>query len=255
MNYNTSTLLFLLVIISACSPSEKKEEVEDKSKVQEIVDESIAFHGMEGLNNATFSLSFRNVDYTYENNNGAYVYTRTQTDSIGQIVFDRMDNEGLIRLTDGDSTSMTEEKRAAYTRSVNSVIYFFRLPFGLNDAAVNKTYIGETEIKGKTYYEVKVTFAKEGGGEDFDDVFLYWFDKEDYSMDYLAYLYHTDEGGMRFREAINARRVEGVLIQDYINMKPENESMDIMDIAELYNNGALEVLSEIINEDVNFSFK
>ena len=252
MNLKTSALL-LSAFVMACSSPQKKEKAEPKSKVQEIVDEAIAFHGMEGLNNAEFSLTFRNIDYTYKNNNGMFEYTRTQTDSIGQTVFDVMNNDGLVRLTDGDTTEITEEKRAAYTRSVNSVIYFFRLPFGLNDDAVNKTYVGEREMKGKTYYEVKVTFAQEGGGEDFDDVFLYWFDKEDYSMDYLAYLYHTDEGGMRFREAINSRRVNGVMIQDYINLKPEDERMDIMNIAKLYNAGELQVLSEIINEDVKFT--
>ena len=252
MNLKTSALL-LSAFVMACSSPQKTEKAESKSKVQEIVDKAIAFHGMEGLNNAEFSLTFRNIDYTYKNNNGMFEYTRTQTDSIGQTVFDMMNNDGLVRLTDGDTTEITEEKRAAYTRSVNSVIYFFRLPFGLNDAAVNKTYVGEKEMKGKTYFEVKVTFAQEGGGEDFDDVFLYWFDKEDYSMDYLAYLYHTDGGGMRFREAINARRIEGVLIQDYVNLKPEDERMDIMNIAELYNAGELEVLSQIINEDVKFT--
>ncbi|MGW8121419.1 DUF6503 family protein [Roseivirga echinicomitans] len=254
MNLKTSALL-LSAFVMACSSPQKTEKAEPKSKVQEIVDEAIAFHGMEGLNNAEFSLTFRNIDYTYKNSKGLFEYTRTQTDSIGQTVFDVMNNDGLVRLTDGDTTEITEEKRAAYTRSVNSVIYFFRLPFGLNDAAVNKTYVGERKMKGKTYYEVKVTFAQEGGGEDFDDVFLYWFDKEDYSMDYLAYLYHTDEGGMRFREAINPRRVNGVLVQDYVNMKPENEQMDIMDILALYNAGELKVLSEIINEGVKFSLK
>jgi len=218
--------------------------------VQEVIDKSIEFHQMGSLDNAEFSLTFRDIDYTYRNDNGMYEYTRTQIDSLGATVLDRMDNDTLIRYTNGEATDVVDEKRAAYTRSVNSVIYFFRLPFGLNDPAVNKVYLGETEIKGKTYHEVKVTFEQEGGGEDFDDVFLYWFDKEDYSMDYLAYLYHTDGGGMRFRQAINPRRVNGMLIQDYINLKPEDEGIDIMTIDELYNNGKLIELSKIINENV-----
>ncbi|MBO3700306.1 hypothetical protein J4E76_17690 [Fabibacter sp. E12] len=235
----------------SCSPKQKESTTEEpRSKVQEVIDKSIDFHQMGGLGNAEFSLTFRDIDYTYVNNNGMYEYTRTQIDSLGATVLDRMDNDTLIRYTNGAATDVIDEKRAAYTRSVNSVIYFFRLPFGLNDPAVNKTYLGETEIKGKTYHEIKVTFEQEGGGEDFDDVFLYWFDTEDYSMDYLAYLYHTDGGGMRFREAINARRVNGMLIQDYINLKPEDESIDIMTIDELYNDGKLIELSKIINENV-----
>lgn len=247
----------LTLILAGCSApsndSEKVNEVEDKA--QTVIDESIAFHGMHRLGNAEFSLTFRDMDYTYTNENGRYQYTRTQTDSTGAIVKDYMGNLGFTRYINDEQAEVTEERSAAYTRSINSVIYFFRLPYGLNDEAVIKEYIGEAEIKGKTYHEVKITFEQEGGGEDFDDVFLYWFDKEDYSMDYMAYLYHTDGGGMRFREAINPRRINGMLVQDYINMKPENEDIDIMTINELYSEGKLSVLSEIINEDIQINFK
>lgn len=247
-------LLFVL-LISCSSPQKEDKQTPPKSEAQDIVDKSISHHGMEQLDHAEFSLTFRDMSYTYSLQNGLYKYTRTQTDSIDQEVYDVLTNEGLTRYINGDSVELEEEKRAAYSRSVNSVIYFFRLPFGLNDEAVIKEYQGTTSIKGKDYHEIRVTFKQSGGGEDFDDVFLYWFDTEDYSMDYLAYLYHTDGGGMRFREAINPRRVNGVLIQDYINFKPEDESMDINNISELYENGELEELSRIINEGVAISIK
>lgn len=251
----TFSCLIALLLAACSNPSNQQTEetAKPKTREQEIVDKSIAFHGMESLGNAEFSLTFRERLYTYHNTNGMYEYTRTQTDSSGAVIRDVMNNGGLIRYIDGQEAEITEERRAAFTRSVNSVIYFFRLPYGLNDQAVIKEYVGEADIKGKAYYEVKVSFKQDGGGEDFDDVFLYWFDKEDYSMDYMAYLYHTDGGGLRFREAINARRVNGVLIQDYINMRPEDESIDIMTIDELYEAGELDVLSEIINEKVEIS--
>ena len=267
-----NTFAFLTATILACmacsgNKSDKKIE-EPKSEVQRIVDEAIAFHGMEPLDDAELSFVFRNMFYTYEKHNGMYQYTRSQVvDSTQTTVYDIMNNDGLVRLINpditelvtevgplvGDTAQITDERRAAYTRSVNSVIYFFLLPYGLNDPAVIKELMPETTIKGKPYYEVKITFQQEGGGEDFDDTFLYWFDKEDYSMDYFAYLYHTDGGGMRFREAINPRRVNGMLIQDYINLKPENEDIDIMTIDELYEAGELKVLSEIINEQVEIN--
>lgn len=253
---NQVVLFLLLTLLVSCNrPQKEGEQVETRSEAQVIVDKAISFHGMESMGDADFSLTFRDMDYTYSLHNGMYEYTRTQTDSLGQEVFDVLKNEGLVRYISGDSVQLEEEKRAAYARSVNSVIYFFRLPFGLNDDAVIKQYQGTTTIKGKNYHELRITFEKSGGGEDFDDVFLYWFDTEDYSLDYLAYLYHTDGGGLRFREAINQRRIEGVLIQDYINFKPEDESMDINNINELYEAGELEELSRIINEGVSISFK
>ncbi len=248
-------LTFMLAACSSPAKEHTEETAAPKSKVQEVIDKAIAFHGMEGLGNADFSLTFREMGYTYSNANGMYEYTRTQTDSTGALIYDVMNNEGLIRYINDKEAEINEERRAAFTRSINSVVYFFRLPYGLNDAAVIKEYIGEADIKGKTYHEIKVTFAQEGGGEDFDDVFLYWFDQEDYSMDYFAYLYHTDGGGMRFREAINPQRVNGVLVQDYVNLRPENEDIDIMTIDELYEAGELKVLSEIINKKVQIKMK
>lgn len=264
-------LILIVFVLQACnSQSGGNSTVQEapKSEVQRIVDASIDFHGFAPLDNAKLDFVFRAKFYTYQKNNGVYQYTRSQVvDSTAVTVYDIMNNDGLVRLINkdihelitevgplkGDTAIITEERRAAYTRSVNSVVYFFLLPYGLNDLAVNKEVIGEATIKGKTYYEIKVTFEQEGGGEDFDDVFLYWFDKEDYSMDYFAYLYHTDGGGMRFREAINPRKVSGMLIQDYINYKPEDEGIDIMTINELYEEGQLVVLSEIINENVRIS--
>lgn len=246
-------LCLTTALINACSQKESDTKTPPKSKAQEVVDKAIAYHGMEGLNNASFDLVFRDYKYTYDNNKGAYEYTRSFTDSTGANIYDVLTNNGLERFINNEKTTLEDEKRAAYARSVNSVIYFFRLPYGLNDDAVLKEYKGTTTIKDKEYHEVKVTFEQAGGGEDFDDVFLYWFDTEDFSMDYLAYLYHTDGGGLRFREAINPRKVNGVLIQDYINFKPVDETVPIDTLTTLYNSGNLEELSRIINEEVNIS--
>ena len=248
-------VLFVGAIVLSCSKEQAKNHVDTNiSRAQEIVNRSIAFHKLGALENASFQLRFRNIDYSYRNSKGTYEYSRTQTDTLDRTVKDVLNNTSFVRYIDGEASEVTEERRGAYSRSVNSVIYFFRLPFGLNDVAVNKKYNGEKKIKGKTYHEIEVTFEQEGGGEDFDDVFLYWFDTEDYSMDFLAYLYHTDGGGLRFREAINPRRVAGALVQDYINFKPEDETIPISTILELYKNDELIELSRISNEDIEIQF-
>ena len=257
MKFSTVLLIFIstLYINSACNQSKPEQQQEPKSEAQQVIDGAIAFHGLKPMDNASVDFKFREMTYSYEKENGMYTFTRTQTDTTGAEVVDMLKNDGLIRYIDGNEATITEERRAAYSRSVNSVIYFLLLPYNLNDDAVIKEYLGEVSIKGKMYHEVKITFEQERGGEDFSDVFVYWFDKEDYSMDYMAYLYYTDGGGLRFREAINPRRVNGVLIQDYINMKPEDEDIDLMTINELYEEGKLIELSQIIQEDVVIEMK
>lgn len=79
----------------------------------------------------------------------------------------------------------------------------------------------------------KITFAKEGGVEDFENVFYSWFDMEDYSKDYLAYCYIEKKGtGMKFRKAYNTRRINGIMIQDYVNMKPKSKELNLEKIHE-----------------------
>jgi hypothetical protein len=58
------------------------------------------------------------------------------------------------------------------------------------------------QSKDKQYDVVGVTFGQDGGGKDFDDEFHYWINKQTHKVDYLAYSYRTNDGGVRFRTAL-----------------------------------------------------
>ena len=123
------------------------------------------------------------------------------------------------------------------------------MPYHLNDPAVNKTYEGTTSIKGKNYQVIRVTFEEEGGGDDFDDVYYYWFDAENYQLDYLAYSFHVNKGGVRFRSAYNAREIEGIRFQDYINFKADKDT-PLTELPKMYEANKLKELSRIELEKV-----
>ena len=235
-------LFWLLSLLACSSPPDS----------QEVVDKAIMASGVKKLQNATASFTFRDIDYEYQLRNGNYRYVRTQSDTVGNEVKDVLINTGLNRFINGSMVDLDEKKKEAYTSSVNSVIYFAFLPLSLNDGAVNKSYVGQKTIGDKNYHKIKVTFNAEGGGEDYEDVFYYWFDQEDYSMDYLAYSYNEDEGtGVRFREAFNARNISDVIIQDYKNYKPVNEeNFDLASIDQAFLDEELQLLSLIELENV-----
>ena len=137
-----------------------------------------------------------------------------------------------------------------YSNSVNSVHYFALLPYGLNDPAVVKTYVGEESLGQKTYHKLEITFMQDGGGKDHDDVFIYWFDVDTYRLDYLAYKYYTDGGGMRFREAFNQRVINGIHLADYENYKPEQPT-ELEKMGQAFESGTLKLLSTIALENVS----
>ncbi|NNJ88175.1 MAG: deoxyribose-phosphate aldolase, partial [Eudoraea sp.] len=115
--------------------------------------------------------------------------------------------------------------------------------------AVQKELLGKNQIKGKDYYKIKVTFDQQGGGNDYEDVYLYWIDQKTYKPTYLAYEFHVNGGGLRFREAYNERYVEGIRFVDYYNYKPKGEAR-ITRLDALYENGELELLSDIELENI-----
>jgi hypothetical protein len=219
-----------------------------RSEAQKIVDAAIAAHGGKAFEKSKIEFDFRSIHYTIYKSPTAFEYSREFTDSTGTVK-DVLNNAGFVRTVNGAKIdTLTEERVGAF--SVNSVAYFAFLPYGLNDPAAVKTYLGETELNGKKYDKVKVTFVAEGGGEHFEDEFVYWFGKEDHLMDFMAYNYHTDGGGVRMREVSNVSEVGGIRFQDYFNLKTDDKETAVEKMEELYIAGQLEKLSEINLENI-----
>ncbi|HKK75374.1 MAG TPA: DUF6503 family protein [Saprospiraceae bacterium] len=234
---------FLVLFFSACQSKES-------NPAQRIVDQAIETHGMDKLDQSVVEFDFRNRHYRATRRGGQFVYERIFEDSLGTI-HDSLSNEGFQRRINGEGVELTEERKSAYSNSVNSVIYFALLPYFLNDPAVQKTFLGESQIKGEPYYKVKVTFQADGGGKDHDDEYIYWFHKDNYTMDYLAYNYQVEGGGARFRVAYDQRKVDGILFADYHNLKPaDKDNLAVATFDSLYHQDALIHLSEIKSEDI-----
>lgn len=232
-------VLGLVLVNYACKPN-----------AQSIVDACIEAHGGKKYDDLSVAFDFRNIHYTITNKNGQYVYARLQIDSSAHKIEDIVTNDSFVRKIDGVKIQLPDSMAAKYTRSVNSVAYFFLLPKPLNDPAVNKELLGVTKIKGKEYYKIKVKFDQEGGGKDHNDVFVYWIEKKSKSMDYFAYSYETDGGGIRFREAFNQKSQNGIKYSDYKNYGFEDLKTKLEDLDVLFEQNKIHLKSEIINLNV-----
>ena len=218
-------------------------------QAQSIVDKSIDAHGGELFENSIVDFDFRGRHYTLERDNGLYTYHRIFKDTAG-IYHDILNNDGFKRFLNDQPVDVDESWARRYTSSVNSVAYFAYLPFGLNDPPVIKKFLGEEEIKGTNYYKVQVTFEQEGGGEDFDDVFVYWINSDNYLMEYFGYSYVSDGGGIRFRESTKMQEENGLTFSNYNNYKTASDSKDVSGLAKLFEDGKLQKLSEIVLENL-----
>ncbi|MFY0651344.1 MAG: hypothetical protein JXQ96_04890 [Cyclobacteriaceae bacterium] len=235
-------LLFVFCsVLVACTPSPDP---------QVIIDKSILAHGGEKFEKSVVSYDFRDKHYTGQSIDGKAFYTREFADSIGFVRDELSNSTELKRYINDTLVELSPEWQVKYANSVNSVLYFFQLPYGLNDPAVRKKYIGEIYINKEPYHKIQITFGQQDGGVDFEDVFVYWIHQHDFTLDYLAYSYITDGGGTRFRQAINRRKVNGIIVQDYVNMKAESKNVPVEKHDQYFIDGRLLELSRIINENV-----
>lgn len=238
-----SVIIFLFFFISC------KEENKQLT-AQQIIDKTIENAGGDKYEIATIDFTFRDIKYSSKRKKGLFEYSRTYTDSIGE-VNDVLNNTEFTRYINAQKIALPDSIATKYSNSINSVLYFVQLPFGLNTPAVKKELVGETEIEGGKYYEIQITFDEEGGGKDHEDVYMYWINQQNFTVDYFAYKFYTGDGGIRFRKAYNPRTVSGLRFVDYENYKVEPwESVDLKTVDDLFEAGKLELLSEIKTEDV-----
>lgn len=233
---------FLFIAISC---QDKKPKV---LTAQQIIDRAIDEAGGYLYGCSEIDFVFRDRQYSLEYENNKKVLRRSFEVDSG-LVTDTRRNGSFERRIGENTIAVPDSMARKYANSINSVHYFAYLPYGLNDPAVNKNLLGQRKIKGKEYYVVEVTFDQEGGGDDYEDVYVYWIDKKSFKPEYLAYEFHVDGGGMRFREAYNERFIEGIRFVDYSNYKPVEE-VSIYDIDKLYAENRLELLSRIELQEI-----
>jgi hypothetical protein len=241
------SLLILLLVLSC--KSEKEPEV---LTADAVINKSMDVSGGSKVINSKISFDFRGIKYLANRNKGQFVLGRIMVEENNDSIFDLLSNDGFERFINDELITLPDSMVAKYISSVNSVHYFSVLPYGLNDKAVNKTLLGKEIIKGKQYNKIKITFSQEGGGEDFDDEFIYWINTLSHKIDYVAYSYAEDDGiGIRFREAYNERTVNGIRFVDYNNYKPEATIENLINLGILFQDEKLKLLSKIELEAIN----
>jgi len=241
-------VLILTMFVTSCQ--EEKEQI----SADEIIAKTIENAGGDIYKRATVQFKFRENTYKSIRNGGEFQLERIISDSTGTFR-DVVSNTGFQRFKNDSLIHVPDSMAVRYSGSVNSVHYFAHLPYGLNDKAVNKKLVGDAEINGEPYYQLKITFHQDGGGAAHHDEFLYWIHKDKFTIDYLAYKFMEDEGGIRFRVANNPRVIQGIRFVDYKNYKIDDYNTDLCKLDELFEEGKLELLSIIKTEDVEVEVK
>lgn len=247
MRYYYVYFLFYFIITS-CGNTAANDEIQLETSIQDsaqlLLNESLEAHGKLG----DFQFTFRGNLYAIREDVHGFSYSKTVTSDSLEI-HDFLGEEGFSRMENGNPIALSVEDEQKYREALNSVVYFVCLPQRLTDPGVNLEVMKVTSIKNQTYSVLKVTFDEEGGGTDFEDVFYYWINQTNHQIDFLAYQYNVNGGGVRFREAFNSRMIGGMRFQDYINYKaPVGTPLDSLPI--YFEAGQLKEISKVLTENV-----
>ena len=218
-----------LALAAACAAPPEPPGPQGDAEALALLDRARAAHGSDVLDRAEVAFQFRGTPFVLRRDGGRFRYARTLTDSLGRTVEEVVDNDGAHRLVDGAEVPLAADEAARLATAVNSVAYFALLPAPLADPAVRARALGPGTVGGEPFERVGVTFARDGGGADWEDRYVYWLRPDDGRIAYYAYTYEPDpadtsrtETGTRFRQLLGERRVGGALFQDWENLTADS---------------------------------
>jgi len=154
--------IFMLLIPMLFTGFLLNEYSNNGEDVQQIVNRAIDYHDGKKYERSIIRFDFRGQEFTIVRDRGNFRYTRIRQKD-GQLIKEMLTNEGYRQWRAGKEQKLSQAEKTRFGNSVNSVVYFALLPYGLNDSAVVKRYLGMETVLGKDYDRVEVTFHKQGG--------------------------------------------------------------------------------------------
>lgn len=247
MKFKLIHLLLLSVLFACASHNEAISDqvsVEIQQEADSLLLKVLEAHG----DLINFQFDFRGDLFEVTHHSSGFSYTKTIHNDSLTLCY-TLTHDGLTCEENGTFIVLSDEEQHKISESINSVVYFVCLPQKLFDPSVILQRQPSIEIKNQLYHVLKVRFNEDGGGKDFQDIFYYWINASTNRVDYFAYQYNVNEGGVRFRQAFNSRFIGGMCFQDYVNYSaPIGTSLD--NLPALFEQGKLEQLSLILTEAV-----
>jgi len=105
---------------------------------------------------------------------------------------------------DGTDVWLLQQEEEAYKGNArfyhNLMFYFYAMPFVLADDGINYSAVPTTELDGKFYEGIKISY-NDGVGDASKDEYIVYFDSETHLMTWLAYTvtYRTNEKSDNWR--------------------------------------------------------
>ncbi len=223
--YRPLVVLSLTAVLAASVDAETSRHLD-------IVDRAIAYHGGDAYQTSRTELDLCSKSGCFhlvaEVDGGRFDY-RVSRETAESAIEVRSTNDTLEVVRDGANVDVEAAKAQSYRDWAMARVYFCFLPFRLNDPSVIQQDLGLVDWDGRKLHKVKVTFEADSS-TDASDEFMYWFDPDTARLEFFAYSYDNNGGGLRFRRAVHHRRIGGILFFDQENLGTEDADISVDDL-------------------------
>lgn len=247
-------LVLILVSLLSCEDEDRRQTVQEAQEIEEIIKKTIEVAGGENYKRATITFKFRDRIYISKRRGLEFSLERHSTE-ISDSIRDVVSNSGFQRYVNDSLHIIPDSLLTRYNKEIKTVHYFAHLPYGLDNRGLVKDLVGDTQIKGEPYFQLKMTFGQAAPGVAGHDEFMFWIHKNDFTLDYLAYKFVEEEEGIRFRAACNPRVINGIRFVNYRNFTFQDPTTELSELDELYESDQLELLSTIDTEILEVEVK
>ena len=246
----TLALFWCLTSTALAASPPPSVAAEDHVDVDALLAAAVEAAGLHEPDGMELRFQFRGTPYRLWLQGRRSIYERRIRSDAGVTRTERLEGDTFTATVGDNVLPLSSEQAGALRRSLNSVAYFALMPRPLEDDAVIATSLGATTLGGQSWDTIDIRFREEGGGDDHDDVFRYWFHPETHRLGYLAYTFATGKGGVRVRKVVGAHEVDGVVLLDWVNHGRNGQGLTIDDAVRELEAGTLPELSTIALEDV-----
>jgi hypothetical protein len=222
-----------------------------------IVDRAIDHHGgsLYTSSQVALRLCSKNgcFDLEVRTDGGLFSHTVTRADGLRV----RATNDRVELWESGVAKPVPPEDEARRRRFVSARVYFAFLPFRLNDPGVQKLDLGIVDWEGRPLHEVRIRFTSQTATGDAgaetgqtSDEYMYWLDPQTGEVVFFAYDFVGEPSGLRFRRAVNLRRIGGILFFDQENLGLDGDGLDVGQVDPAFVEAKLEPISTVELRDI-----
>ena len=199
----------LVLLLSGCAPIPSSDSTLPMPK---IVAKAIEFHGSTVYERSEISITITSLSGSFRiatrRLGGNFEHTVSDLDPLSQTESSTVLTNNTVReWHDGLETELDDEAARLAQAFVNARVFFPFLPFTLEGGDIQFDDRGIENWHGADLHKVKVTFAT-GTSNDADDSYMFWFDPNTGRIEQFGYDF---SGGLRFRKAVEFKRVGGIL--------------------------------------------